>query len=83
MGFADEKDCTRRNRGGHIFTENRTVPNRTEISVFSVVRFGFGFFYLKSSVFGIVIGFHRISNRNNKKLNYLTLSILKFGYSIM
>jgi hypothetical protein len=34
-------------RGGHFFTinrkPNRTVPNRTEISVFSVVRFGFGF----------------------------------------
>jgi hypothetical protein len=34
-------------RGGHIFTinrkPNRTVPNRTEISVFLVVRFGFGF----------------------------------------
>jgi hypothetical protein len=34
-------------RGGHIFTRNRkpnrTVPNRTEISVFSVVRFSFGF----------------------------------------
>jgi hypothetical protein len=34
-------------RGGHIFTinrkPNRTVPNRTEISVFLVVRFSFGF----------------------------------------
>jgi hypothetical protein len=29
-------------RGGHFFTINRK-PNRTEILVFSVVRFGFGF----------------------------------------
>jgi hypothetical protein len=29
-------------RGGHFFTINRK-PNRTDISVFSVIRFGFGF----------------------------------------
>jgi hypothetical protein len=29
-------------KGGHFFTVNRK-PNRTEISVFSVIRFGFGF----------------------------------------
>jgi hypothetical protein len=28
-------------------------------------------------VFGIVIGFHRIPNRNTKKSNYQTLSIMK------
>jgi hypothetical protein len=65
-------------------TENRTEPYRTEPNR----NFGFfgssvRFLYLKSSVFGIVIGFHRIPNRNTKKPNYLTLSIIKFGYSIM
>jgi hypothetical protein len=66
----------------------RTVPNRNFGFFGSSVRFRF--LYLKSSVFGIVIGFHRIPNRNKKTnyltlsiLNYLTLSILKFGYSIM
>jgi hypothetical protein len=73
-------------RGGHFFTINRklnrTVPNRTEISIFGSSVW-FRFLYLKSSVFGIVIGFHRIPNRNTKKLNYQTLSILKFDYLIM
>jgi hypothetical protein len=68
-------------RGGHFFTinrkPNRTVPNRIEISV------RFRFLYLRSSVFGIVIGFHRIPYRNTKKPEYQTLSILKFDYLIM
>jgi hypothetical protein len=60
---------------------NRTVPNRN--FDFSVVSVRFRVFYLKSSVFGIVIGFHHIPNRNTKKLNYQTLLILKFDYLIM
>jgi hypothetical protein len=66
--------------GGHIFTGNRK-PNRNFGFFGSSVWFRF--LYLKSSIFGIVIGFHRIPNRYTKKPNYLTLSILKFGYSIM
>jgi hypothetical protein len=62
-------------------TENRTEPNRNFGFFGSSVRFRF--LYLKSLVFGIVIGFHCIPNQNTKKPNYLTLSILKFGYSIM
>ena len=67
-------------------TENRTEPNRTEpnrnFGFFgSSVRFRF--LYLKSSVFGIVIGFHRIPNQNTKKPKYQALSILKFDYLIM
>jgi hypothetical protein len=54
--------------GGHFFTINRkpnqTVPNRNFGFFVSSVRFRF--LYLKSSVFGIVIGFHRIPNRNTK-----------------
>jgi hypothetical protein len=63
-----------------FFTINRK-PNRIKFSVFSVVRFRF--LYLRSSVFSIVIGFHRIPNRNTKKTECQTLSILKFDYSIM
>jgi hypothetical protein len=42
-------------------TENRTVLNRNFSFFGSSVRFRF--LYLKSSVFGIVIGFHRIPNQ--------------------
>jgi hypothetical protein len=52
-------------RGGHFFTENRTEPKFRFFG--SSVRFRF--LYLRSSVFGIVIGFHRIPNRNTKKPN--------------
>jgi hypothetical protein len=60
-------------RGGHFFTvnlkSNRTVPNRTEIFGFFGNSVRFRFLDLRISVFGIVIGFHRIPNRNTKKLN--------------
>jgi hypothetical protein len=70
-------------RGRYIFTRNRK-PNRTEPKFrFFGSSVRFRFLYLKSSVFGIIIGFHRIPNQNTKKPNHLTLSILKFGYSIM
>ena len=57
---------------GTFYHKPKTKPNRTEsnrnFSFFSS-SFRFQFLYLRSSVFGIVIGFHRIPNRNTKKLN--------------
>jgi hypothetical protein len=66
---------------GTFFTINQKL-NRTKISVFCS-SFWFWLFCLRSSVFGIVIGFHHIPNRNTKKTKYQILSILKFNYSIM
>jgi hypothetical protein len=63
--------CDTASRGGHFFYHkpktHRTKPKiPKKIVVFgSSVRFRF--LYLKSLVFGIVIGFHRLPNRNTKK----------------
>jgi hypothetical protein len=66
-------------RGGHFFIVNRK-PNHIEISVFLVVLFDFSFYNWEFSIFGIVIGFHRIPNRNTKKIEYQTLWIQNFDY---
>jgi hypothetical protein len=70
-------------RGGYFFYHKpktepyRIEPNRNFGFFGSSVRFRF--LYLRSSVFGIVIGFHRIPNRNTKKSNtklYLSYNLL-------
>jgi hypothetical protein len=66
-------------RGGHIFYHkpktkpNRTEPNRNFGFFGSSVRFRF--LYLRSSVFGIVIGFHCIPNRKNRIPNFINSQI--------
>jgi hypothetical protein len=52
-------------RGWAFFTENRTEPKFRFFG--SSIRFHF--LHLRISVFSIVIGFHRIPNRNTKKPN--------------
>jgi hypothetical protein len=50
-------------RGGHFFYHKpKTEPNRN----FGIFGSLFWFLYLISSVFSIVIGFHRIPNQNKK-----------------
>jgi hypothetical protein len=67
-------------KGGHIFTinrkPNRTVSNRNFGFFGSSVRFRF--LYLRSSVFGIVIGFHRIPNQKNQIPNFINSQIWLF-----
>jgi hypothetical protein len=68
------KVCHFEGRDGHFFTINFGFSN-------SLIWFQI--LYLKSSVFDIVIGFHRIHNPKYQKTEYQTLSILKFDYLIM
>jgi hypothetical protein len=74
--------CSTPARGGHIFTinqkSNRTVPNQNFGFFGSSVRFRF--LYLRSSVFGIVIGFHRIPNRKKRIPNFINSQIWLFDY---
>jgi len=61
-------------QSGHIYTENRrpnrTAPNRTEISVFSVFGFGFGskICELRSSVYISVSSCNSTETPNNRNI---------------
>jgi hypothetical protein len=61
---------------GIFYCKPKTEPNHAEPKFrffSSSVRFRFRFLDLRISVFGIVIGFHRLPNRNTKKTEYQTL----------
>jgi hypothetical protein len=71
-----------KDRVGTFFTIHRK-PNRTKVNFWffgSLVRFRV--LYLRSSVFGIVIGFHHIPSRNTKNRipNFINSEIRLFDY---
>jgi hypothetical protein len=56
---------------GIFYRKPKTEPNQNFGFFGSSVRFRF--LDMRISVFGIVIGFHRIPNQNTKKTEYQTL----------